>query len=112
MDCPENMVSEWHTVVKKIVSDRVEAVVSACHCLTVLATVSLCVYLSVYVQRLSNSKVDLFLMLETRGETHTLLTEIFMEAALHGLQHMVSEVDCITSTTEYDDYYTPWYMYL
>ena len=55
----------------------------------------ICVYIysNLYIQGNSSSKVDLFLMLETHGETHTLLTEIFMEAALHGLQHMMSEVE-------------------
>ena len=64
-----------------------------------------------FIQRNSSSKIDLFLMLETHGETHTLLTEIFMEAALHGLQHMMSEVECITSqkwsTTEYSNWDEP-----
>ena len=58
------------------------------------------IFSNVYIQGNSSSKIDLFLLLETRGETHTLLTEIFMEAALHGLQHMMSEVECITSGSQ------------
>jgi len=44
------------------------------------------------MQKFSNSKIDLFLKLESHGETHSLLTELFMEAALQGLQSMMSEV--------------------
>ena len=91
-DCPEEIIPEWHNIIRKMVTERVERVVSINLYQLPFDIFMFIFHVILFIQRNSSSKIDLFLMLETHGETHTLLTEIFMEAALHGLQHMMSEV--------------------